>query len=485
VLSAARLLALALAATCVLLYRGMVERGRLLLRIEEMEFGRSNSSQDRREGAHAGVEAVSVGEETPPLRSVPHESRTVVRSVRARGEQGDRSEGPRMLFITPVIPDVTGGGLAMRAGMVLQLLASRYRVWLLVASVYSDPTEPVPELYDDLCEEWAVMSVTSAQRQNVSCPWEPMLEVATGEDMVFSDVEFDVIHVFRLYTLPFARLFLHGTGGRRPERHLDIDDIESRAHERIAHRYRLLRDLSRAEMHEQMARHYKAFEDQVLKDFDRIYVCSQRDREELLSRGSSEVCVLPNAVTLPVAPVQQQAEPFRFLFVGTVSYFPNQDAVIFFCTKVLPRLRKIAPRPVSLTVVGAGVPRQAWWVLVPEVILAGTVTDVEPYYRSADAVVVPILAGGGTRIKALEAFACRRPVITTSIGVEGLDVSDEVEVLIADTAKAFAEQCVRLMTEPELGERLTSNAYAALTRSYTIDAVARTFDALAPRRSEE
>jgi glycosyltransferase involved in cell wall biosynthesis len=114
---------------------------------------------------------------------------------------------------------------------------------------------------------------------------------------------------------------------------------------------------------------------------------------------------------------------------------------------------------------------------LPGVRLVGWVPEVEPWYAEADVAIIPIRAGGGTRIKALEAFAYRRPVVATTIGIEGIDAGADEHVFIGDTVEAFAAQCVRLMTEPELAERLTENAFALFNRAYTIEAVTATLAA--------
>jgi len=140
--------------------------------------------------------------------------------------------------------------------------------------------------------------------------------------------------------------------------------------------------------------------------FDRVYVCSETDRRELFERSQAEIRVLPNAVRLPESVSPRVAGSiFRFLFVGTLSYYPNQDGVRFFCTQVLPILRERARRPFVVNVVGPRDSAGLRDLASREVRLAGPVTDLRLWYDESDAVVVPIRAGGGTRIKILEAFS--------------------------------------------------------------------------------
>jgi glycosyltransferase involved in cell wall biosynthesis len=99
--------------------------------------------------------------------------------------------------------------------------------------------------------------------------------------------------------------------------------------------------------------------------------------------------------------------------------------------------------------------------------IVGQVDNLEEYYRAAHAVVVPLRAGGGTRIKILEAFSQHRPVVSTGIGAEGLDVGHGRELLLADTPDDFAAQCLRLVNDTALTSRLTGRASRLLDERYT------------------
>ena len=116
---------------------------------------------------------------------------------------------------------------------------------------------------------------------------------------------------------------------------------------------------------------------------------------------------------------------------------------------------------------------------VPPVHFLGEVPDLHPYYAQAHAVLAPIRAGGGTRIKVLEAFSYGRPVVATSIAVEGIEAGivggietrSEEHVLIGDTPEALAQHCARLIFDPALCQRLAGNALALLRQRYTIEAL--------------
>jgi glycosyltransferase involved in cell wall biosynthesis len=387
-----------------------------------------------------------------------------------------------LLFVSPVMPAPTGNGLAMRAGTVLQALADRHRVSLLVASLYAPFGAAVPPMIAERCRQIVVLPPGSAlpgppPLKRTRAFWTWFGRGSQGPPRpacLFRDAPFDVVHVFRLASLPFARPWLDPPG-RSPKRHLDLDDLESSTRTRLAALYRAngLEPLARSE--EAEARRSRTLEAEVLRQFDRVYVCSEADRAALGDRGTAQLCVLPNALPVPdPLPPRSGDGPFTILFVGTLGYYPNEDAVLYFCREVLPMIRRTARRDIRLTIVGTGATVGiSQLAALPEVQLIGAVPEVAPWYRQADAVVVPIRAGGGTRIKVLEAFSYRRPVVSTSVGIEGIDARPEEHVLVGDTPAALTEQCLRLMADPRVGPSLAERAFSLFTRAYTIEAASR------------
>src|SRR5262249_34836826 len=160
---------------------------------------------------------------------------------------------------------------------------------------------------------------------------------------------------------------------------------------------------------------------------------------------SRRMVVIPNAVRVPTRiAARPRGGPFTLLFVGTLGYYPNEDAAIYFRAEILPRLQVTAGRSVRLLIVGSN-PSARLQALARDhqVTVTGTVPDVTRYYAAADAVIVPLRAGGGTRIKVLEAFGHRRPVVSTTVGAQGIEVTPGTHLLIGDTPRAFADQCAR------------------------------------------
>jgi glycosyltransferase involved in cell wall biosynthesis len=370
---------------------------------------------------------------------------------------------PSLLYVTPVLPVLTGNGLAMRAGMVLEALAACHRVSVLVVALYSSIEAAMPEALRSLCERAAILNAGADVQSRIR-----------QAGLVYRDSRFDIVHVFRLSAMPFARPYMV-EGPDRARRHLDLDDVDSKTHKRIAALCRENGDTERAAYEAGETKRSELLEVMAFRLFDRICVCSEQDRQELAGRCKAEIYVLPNAVReTPMVPQPSDDGVFRLLFVGTLGYYPNQDAMIHFCTRILPLIRQAAPSPVEVDIVGGGASETLRETAAAAGIrLAGQVPNLQPYYERAHAVIVPLRAGGGTRIKILEAFSYARPVIATSLGVEGIEARPNEHLLIGDTPEEFARCCVQLMTGRHRAASLTENARSLLSRAYSAGALRR------------
>ena len=192
----------------------------------------------------------------------------------------------------------------------------------------------------------------------------------------------------------------------------------------------------------------------IVSTADRAVISSDVDRRRL---GSPQVSVLPNAYDLkgpPVGRTDHVGAPV-YLFVGLLGYGPNRDAVNWLVEEVWPEVLKERP-DAQLRIVGRGLSEQPEYDL-PGVTMVGEVPFMEPELSEASASLAPIRIGSGSRIKILEAWAHGVPVISTSIGAEGLRAEHEHNLLIGDTPLAFAECMLRVGSDQELSDRLATN----------------------------
>jgi glycosyltransferase involved in cell wall biosynthesis len=214
-----------------------------------------------------------------------------------------------------------------------------------------------------------------------------------------------------------------------------------------------------------------AFERWVVSQCSAAAVCSEAEAEAARTLlGAERVEVVPNGVdTAYFTPSTAATDPGTVLFSGLMSYEPNVEAARFFALEVLPLVRRELPDTV-FHVVGAEPTPEVEALASPHVVVHGRVDDMRPFFDRAEQVVVPILAGGGTRLKVLEAAASGKPIASTSLGMEGLAFRPSDEIVVADSAPELAAAVVGLARDPERRARLGK---AARTRAleYEWDAI--------------
>jgi len=192
----------------------------------------------------------------------------------------------------------------------------------------------------------------------------------------------------------------------------------------------------------------------------RTVVCSELDARRASSAGVARVSVLPNTYPRPARPVGRSdvGSPPVVLFHGTMRYPPNTDAARWLVEEIAPALRAEVP-DVRIRLVGRANPAQAALHHPPATTVVGPVPDIDVELANADVVVVPLRFGSGTRVKIIEAFAHRVPVVSTPLGAEGLGVEDGRHLLLAGSASALASACARLLTDLPLRRRLVEAAH--------------------------
>ena len=150
-----------------------------------------------------------------------------------------------------------------------------------------------------------------------------------------------------------------------------------------------------------------------------------------------------------------------------MSYLPNIDAALWFALRVWPKLRSAVRDPLRFIIAGPGAPREVRNLARrPGIVVAGGFDDVAPLYRRAALAVVPIRAGGGTRIKLLESAKYGVPVVATRFGAEGTGLRSGQELMLADNERDFAASCARLLVDARLSSRLAARALARVSRDF-------------------
>jgi glycosyltransferase involved in cell wall biosynthesis len=250
-----------------------------------------------------------------------------------------------------------------------------------------------------------------------------------------------------------------------PHSVLDMDNIPSRLYQSSA---RVASCFVRRMLDRRMSFIWKRRERKLVERFDAITVCSEDDRRYL---GMDHVSVLPNGFQRLSNVERRPAQPPRLGFIGTFQWGPNVDGVRWFCVKVWPKIKEQLP-DAELRIIGDATEQASGWG--DKVVALGRVEDVGPEIATWLGMIVPIRTGGGTRIKVLEGFARKCPVITTKLGVFGYEINDREEAYIADEPDLFARHCIELMKSPQVGERMADRAYRRFLKCWTWDSYKET-----------
>jgi polysaccharide biosynthesis protein PslH len=387
-----------------------------------------------------------------------------------------------ILWISPICPFPPHGGNHQRNYYLLRQVARRHRVTLL----YPAPAGAldVPEGLAEICvavfpvapshdEADGRLRRVGARLRSVRSGIPPFFVPGGLSNLVRraqalrQDLPFDIA---------FGGLSVAEAVMAAPARVRIIDDqnAEGELHRRLMQREPLgLRKLAR--LHDWCA--VARYEARVLPAVDAVTVCSDRDRHILLPHANPDrqLLVVPNGVDLQSVHFRGDThDPRMVIMIGAMSYAPNTDGAIFLVREVMPEVWKRLP-DVRVALVGRDPPPSVEALGNENVLVTGAVPSVLPYLAAAALEVVPLRAGGGTRLKVLEAAAAGVPLVSTSLGVEGLDFRDREEICIADGARNLATEIVEILRNPGLGKRMAVNARGRVERQYSWERIGADF----------
>ena len=396
-----------------------------------------------------------------------------------------RSGRPRLAFVSPVFLFPNDAGGKIRSTNILRgLKGGSFEIVLLSPATTEQQTRWKCEL-EGVCDEFVAWQPTPQRPQ-----WARALQLlsalpvnvandrtAAGLDAVRrlvgrGDVDlvvFDFVHSAVLQPADAqapAVCFTHNVEA----------EIFARHAQQAPNR---LRRWLWSSQHRKMQR----FEGEALRRFRRVIAVSERDARAFHERyGVTRAEAIPTGVDLDffswqVPPPVDAAHPPTVVFTGSMDWRANIDGVQFFLAQVWPRV--LAARPEArFVVVGRNPPAalEAAARQLRNVEFTGFVDDVRPYARAAHAFVIPLLVGGGTRIKAFEAMAMGCPVLSTAIGMEGLDAEPDTHFMLQDDAAGLAAAVLHLLDDAALRDRLSRAARALVEARFGHRQVAQVFE---------
>ena len=384
------------------------------------------------------------------------------------------------LVLAPETPYPLKGGGALRTASLLHYLAIGYDVDLVV---FRQPGAPDPgqQLPAGLVRWVWVVDLPAHGRSLAARALRNALRVARGVPPLVDRFagfgrEIEQALAGRRYDIGLVEHFWCAPYGEQVARIcgrtvLDLHNIESVLDQRCAE----VEGGARAWAHRVFSRAARKLERTWLPRFSEVLTASESDAERARAIApGARVTVYPNA--LPLSPLPARGNEDAIVFSGNMEYHPNISAVRFFRREVWPLLRERWPGLV--------------WRLIgknPEAVRRytsgdariqeqGQVDDAIGELARAKVAVVPVLAGSGTRLKILEAWAAGVPVVSTTLGAEGLGARDGESLLLADSGPAFAEAVSRLLACPELRERVGAAGRLLLEREFIWEAAWKKLD---------
>jgi polysaccharide biosynthesis protein PslH len=405
-----------------------------------------------------------------------------------------------ILFLSQLLPFPPDTGAKVRSYFVLRYLAQNHRITLLAFTRPDDPPGAV-EYLQSFCAEIYTIPIHRSRSRDVQSLVASSLsgksfviqrdfvpEMAQKVDQLTTAEAFDAVHADQLWMAQYAIR----AKSRKPGLRLVLDEHNAcyQIFQRLAEGER--NPLKRL-FYEHESRVLRRYEAGACTQFTQVVTVTREDqtilRGMLSELGIEEIhfnfATIPICVdTQEVQPVMPAADSHNVFHLGTMFYLPNITGMIWFVKEVWPRVLAQNPQA-TLTIAGKNPPPEIRELSDANyegqrIKVTGYVPDPRPYLEGAKVFIVPLLAGGGMRVKIVEAWRWGLPIVSTSTGAEGIDYRDEENILIADGVEAFAGAVARVLSEPDLAQRLRENGRRWVEQHYDWRQVYPAWDAVYP-----
>ena len=387
---------------------------------------------------------------------------------------------PAALFLAPETPYPMAGGGALRTASLLHYLATRYDVDLVVFRQPGAP-EPAAAIPAGLIRNLSVIDLPANGRgtparllrnaSRLARDVTPLMDRFAGFENALASAIAEKRYALGIVEHFWCAPYLEQLSAVCEKTVLDLHNVESVLHQRCAaadtgpaafgHRLfqRVSRDLERA----------------WLPRFSQVLTASTMDAELVRAIApSARVAIYPNAIRTQSYPSSGSEE--AIVFSGNLEYHPNQVAVRYFRTDIWPRLRERWPSLIWKVVGRNSEAVRKFTSGDSRISVSGAVDDAVRELARARVAIVPLLSGSGTRLKILEAWAAGLPVVSTTVGAEGLHARDGEHLLLADGAHPFAAAVTRLLESADLRAKLGNAGRLLLEKDFTWEAAWRKLD---------
>jgi len=382
-----------------------------------------------------------------------------------------------ILLITPWLPWPPHDGARIRLFETLRYLSSRHQVTLLATVAHPHETQHAAAL-KEVCTRVETTVLLYHTREVVQRLAQGVLlgvpliqsayydtKLAQRVRTLTTEEHYDIVQIELSYVARYVRAISPQCAAKRILSMHNIESIRYARERQLALRY----DRRLAMLWDRLF--FRTWEEQAVQQFDGIVTVSELERAWVQRHAPhATIALVPNGVDTECFSPPRQADAAKsnptILFTGAMHYPPNIDAVLWFCDTMLPLLQRHMPQ-LCFKIVGRD-PHAKVCELGrrPGICVTGEVDDIHPYIAEALALVVPLRAGGGTRLKILQAMAMGCPVISTPLGAEGLEVTPALNILLAENAEQFVRHVLALVAAPETAERLGQAGRRLVTEKY-------------------
>lgn len=388
----------------------------------------------------------------------------------------------RVLLLTQVLPFPPDSGPKIKTWNLLKFLASHHEV-TLVSFVRGDQRADVERLRP-FCKTIHTLPIRRDALSDVQAllrslvtrqPWMMLRDDRTAMrkliNQIASETQFDIAHADQLNMAQYAQ--------RLSNSHKVID-----AHNALWLLYKRLAATMKAGpkkwLLERDWRLLKQYEGNICREFDAVLAVSDEDKLALQEACEcpKEIIVIPIAIdTQELKPIDRQSNANHILHVGTMYWPPNIDGIEWFVDKVYPLIYAQKPE-VVFDLVGARPPQSLLELNKQDrgINVTGYVKDLSPYMQHAGVFIVPLRAGGGMRVKILEALAQSLPVVTTSIGCEGILVESSKHLLIADSPEQFSQAVLKILCDRTFADELGFHGRKLIEEQYDYQIACKAID---------